>query len=243
MLRMTSGYSEFCPIAKASEIFAMRWTPLILRELMCDAHTFNDIHRGVPLISRALLAERLRQLDEHGIIEKKSRLVGSGCEYRLTPAGYAFHDALRALAQWGLLYGRDRLSTEDLNPGLLMWRIRRRADTKALSKNRVVVRFEFSGVPPSRTRLRTMWLILERPGADVCLRDPGFPVDLTVHGDIAVLIAIYLGYESWKDMVGCKKLRIEGDRRMAHQLPTLLRLDKLLGRDYRPLARQAARAS
>ena len=98
---MTSGYSEFCPIAKASEIFAMRWTPLILRELMCDAHTFNDIHRGVPLISRALLAERLRQLDEHGIIEKKPRPDGSGCEYRLTPAGYAFHDALRALAQWG----------------------------------------------------------------------------------------------------------------------------------------------
>ena len=64
MRRMTGGYSEFCPIAKASEIFAMRWTPLILRELMCDAHTFNDIHRGVPLISRALLAERLRQLDE-----------------------------------------------------------------------------------------------------------------------------------------------------------------------------------
>ena len=75
------------------------------------------------------------------------------------------------------------------------------------------------------------------------IRDPGFPVDLTVHGDIAVLIAIYLGYESWKDMVGCKKLRIEGDRRMAHQLPTLIRLDKLLGRDYRPLARQAERAS
>ena len=102
---------------KASEIFAMRWTPLILRELMCDAHTFNDIHRGVPLISRALLAERLRQLDEHEIVEKKSgwwfRL-----EYRLTPAGYAFHDTLRALAQWGLLYGRDRLWTEDLNPGL-----------------------------------------------------------------------------------------------------------------------------
>ncbi len=141
----------------------MRWTPLILRELMCDAHTFNDIHRGVPLISRALLAERLRQLDEQGIIEKKPRPDGSGCEYRLTPAGYAFHDALRALAQWGLLYGRDRLSADDLNPGLLMWRMRRRADTRALPKNRVVVHFEFSGVPASRTRLRTMWLILERP--------------------------------------------------------------------------------
>ena len=240
---MTSGYSEFCPIAKASEIFTMRWTPLILRELMCDAHTFNDIHRGVPLISRALLAERLRQLNEHGIVEKKPRPVGAGCEYRLTPSGYAFHDALRALAQWGLLYGRDRLSAADLNPGLLMWRMRRRADTKTLPKHRVVVRFEFSGVPAGRTRLRSMWLILERSGVDVCLKDPGFPVDLTVHGSIAVLIAIYLGYESWKDMVGRNKLRIDGDSRMAHQLPMWLRLDKLLGRDYRPLSPQGARTS
>jgi DNA-binding HxlR family transcriptional regulator len=67
---MKSGYGEFCPIAKASEIFATRWTPLILRELMHGAHNFNDIHRGVPLISRALLAERLRQLKEHGIVDK-----------------------------------------------------------------------------------------------------------------------------------------------------------------------------
>jgi DNA-binding HxlR family transcriptional regulator len=84
-LLMKSGYGEFCPIAKASEIFATRWTPLILRELMCGAHTFNDIHRGVPLISRALLAERLRQLKEHGVVEKKSRRDGSGYEYWLTP--------------------------------------------------------------------------------------------------------------------------------------------------------------
>ena len=51
---MKSGYGEFCPIAKASEVFATRWTPLVLRELMLGAHSFNDIHRGVPLMSRTL---------------------------------------------------------------------------------------------------------------------------------------------------------------------------------------------
>ena len=238
-LLMKSGYGEFCPIAKASEIFATRWTPLILRELMHGAHNFNDIHRGVPLISRALLAERLRQLKEHGIVDKKPRRDGSGYEYWLTPAGHAFHDALRALAHWGLSYARDRLSAVDLNPGLLMWRMRRRADTKALPEHRVVVRFEFSGVPASRTKLRIMWLILEQSGVDVCLKDPGFPVDLTVQGDVAVLIAIYLGHASWQAMVG-KQISIEGDSRMAQQLPTWLRLDQHLGRDYRPLARPSA---
>ncbi len=84
-----------------------------------------------------------------------------------------------------------------------------------------------------------MWLILEQSGVDVCLKDPGFPVDLTVQGDVAVLIAIYLGHASWQAMVG-KQISIEGDSRMAQQLPTWLRLDKRLGRDYRPLARPSA---
>jgi DNA-binding HxlR family transcriptional regulator len=75
---MKSGYGQFCPVAKASEIFATRWTPLVVRELMIGSHTFNDIHRGVPLMSRALLIERLRQLEEQGIVEKRSRADGVG---------------------------------------------------------------------------------------------------------------------------------------------------------------------
>jgi DNA-binding HxlR family transcriptional regulator len=57
---MRAGYGQFCPIAKASEIFATRWTPLVLRELMAGGHSFNEIQRGLPLISRAVLVARLR---------------------------------------------------------------------------------------------------------------------------------------------------------------------------------------
>ena len=73
---MRSGYSQFCPVAKASEIFATRWTPLVVRELLFGSHAFNDIHRGVPLMSRALLVERLRQLEEWGIVEKRCAEIG-----------------------------------------------------------------------------------------------------------------------------------------------------------------------
>ena len=62
---MSVRYAQFCPVAKASEVFAARWTPLILRELMSGMHAFNDIHRGVPLISRAVLVARLRELDNN----------------------------------------------------------------------------------------------------------------------------------------------------------------------------------
>src|SRR5258706_6366195 len=87
MGRMSASYGQFCPIAKASEIFATRWTPLIVREVMTGVHSFNDIHRGVPLISRAVLVARLRELEDHGVIERRPRGDGAGHEYWLTPAG------------------------------------------------------------------------------------------------------------------------------------------------------------
>ena len=211
---MLKGYGQFCPVAKASEIFATRWTPLVLRELMADIHSFNDLHRGVPLISRAVLVARLRHLEDHGVIERRSRADGAGHEYWLSPAGEALRPVVAALGLWGL------------------------AHIGALPDHRVVVRFEFSGVPASRTKFRVMWLLLERPGADVCLKDPGFAVDLICRGNIADFVAIYLGHAAWRDVAG-RAISIEGDHQIAKQLPGWLRLDKVPGRDF-PVVRPAA---
>lgn len=238
MVAMESGYNQFCPIAKASEVFATRWTPLIMRELMADIRTFNDIHRGVPLISRAVLTARLRELEDHGLIERRARADGAGHEYWLTPAGNAFRSVVSELGHWGLVHARDRLKPTDLDPTILLWGFRKRADRDALPDHRVVVRFEFSGVPASRTKFRILWLILARSGVDVCAKDPGFPVDLVFRGSIADFVAVYLGHANWRDMAG-KALFIEGDRRLAEQLPAWIRLDKVVGRDF-PVVRPAA---
>jgi DNA-binding HxlR family transcriptional regulator len=229
MRGMPGGYGQFCPIAKASEIFAARWTPLILRELMAGTRSFNDIHRGVPLISRAVLVTRLRELEDGGVIERRPRADGAGYEYWLTPAGEGFRAVVHALGQWGMTYTRDRIKRSDLDPGLLMWGLRRCADLTVLPDHRVVVRFEFSGVPASRTKFRIMWLVLERSGADVCVKDPGFAVDLTVRGNISDYVAVYLDHVPWREVAG-KALLLEGDRQIATQLPAWLRLDAANGR-------------
>jgi hypothetical protein len=93
------------------------------------------------------------------------------------------------------------------------------------------MRFEFAGVPASRAKFRIMWLLLERSGADVCLKDPGHDVDLIFRGNIADFVKVYLGHALWREMVP-KRITIEGDTTLAKQAPRWIRLDKIVGRDF-----------
>lgn len=217
---MSIRYAQFCPVAKASEVFAARWTPLILRELISGMHAFNDIHRGVPLISRAVLVARLRELEKNGIVERRSRAQGNGREYWLTAAGAV----MNALGRWGLRHTSERIEPSDLDPALLLWGLRKRIDRDALPGRRVALRFEFSGVPASRTKFRIMWLVVEPGGVDVCVKDPGFPVDLRLRGDIRDWVAVYLGRRKWRDVAG-NAVQVEGDPRTMRMLETWLRID------------------
>jgi hypothetical protein len=114
----------------------------------------------------------------------------------------------------------------------------RRADLGALPDRRVVVRFEFSGVPASRTKYKLFWLVLERAGVDVCVKDPGFGIDLVFRGDIRDFVALFLGHVEWHESVG-KTLAVEGARHDVKQLPVWLRPDKVVGRDF-PILPSAA---
>jgi DNA-binding HxlR family transcriptional regulator len=155
------GYRQFCPVAKAAEIVAERWTPLVLRELLCGSRRFADLHRGVPLMSRALLTQRLRQLEDAGIVQSTPKARGRGREYALTQAGRELRPVIEQLGEWGQRWARSQLGREDLDPGLLIWDIHRRVNLDRLPERRVVVRFDFGGVPracrSSRAPSRPGW--------------------------------------------------------------------------------------
>lgn len=226
---MSKGYGQFCPVAKASEVFANRWTPLILRELLAGMHAFNDIRRGVPLVSTAVLVTRLRELEDRGIVERRPRAGGTEHDYWLTPAGEAFGPVVSALNHWGLVHGRDRITPGDLDPTVLLWAWRRRVGRAALPDRRVVVQFEFSGVPANRTRFRTLWLVLERSDVEVCIKNPGFPVDAVFRGDIGQFVAAYLGHVGWRELLG-RSLSIDPPE-MADRLCRWLRIGNAGVRD------------
>jgi DNA-binding HxlR family transcriptional regulator len=230
------GYGQFCPVAVACEVFAERWTPLILRELLAGSRRFSDIRRGMPLISRALLAQRLRHLEDVGVIE--SRPLGRGREYRLSQAGQEFNDIIEGLGVWGQRWSHGRASAQNLDVQLLMWDMRRRVAVDRLPDRRLVVRFDYRGVPAGRGPA-TAWLLLERSEVDVCLTDPGFGVDLVVVADLATFTKIWLGDVSFEQAMRAGKVRLEGARDLARAFPRWLLLGHFAG-VARP---RAARAS
>src|SRR4029453_9600760 len=95
------GYGQFCPVAKAAETVAERWTPLVLRELLCGSRRFSDLHRGGPLMSPPLLPQRLEQLEDAGIVRSVPRPRGRGREYELTAAGEELRPLIDRLGEWG----------------------------------------------------------------------------------------------------------------------------------------------
>jgi DNA-binding HxlR family transcriptional regulator len=223
------GYGQFCPIAVACETFAERWTPLILRELLNGPRRFSELQQGMPLISRSLLSQRLRQLEEAGVVESSPRARGHGREYRATAAAEEFRDVLDGLGRWGQRWATGQFEPENLDLTMLMWSVRGRIALEKLPPKRTVVRFEFRAFPPRCRPLRTCWLVLERRGADVCLRDPGYDVALVVRADASTMARFWTGHVSFEEAVASGGLAVEGPRELARAFPGWLLRSRFAG--------------
>lgn len=182
-----ASYGQYCPVAKAVEVLADRWTPLIVRELLAGARRFNEIDRGLPGISRPLLAQRLRRLTRFGVVRRRTSLDGHP-EYHLTPAGIQLKEVIDSLGNWGARWILADPSSIELDPALLLWRMRRRIDVAQLPLSRFVVEFVFHGAQRQHA-----WLVLEPDGVSVCLIDPGFDTNVLVTADVAAFYKVWLG--------------------------------------------------
>jgi DNA-binding HxlR family transcriptional regulator len=219
-----SGFAQICPVAMASEVFANRWTPLIVRELLMGSRRFNEIQRGMPRISRALLARRLKALEAAGVVQSMPLPGERGREYRLTEAGQEFNTVVDGLGAWGQRW-TERVQPRNLDPGSLMWNVRRRIALDHLPERRTVVRFDFGGVPTGRGP-HVFWLILEREHADVCMSDLGFEVDLYVRADLAAFAKIWLGDLPIARALSSGAVRLDGPRALTRAFPSWLMLSR-----------------
>ena len=209
-------YGQYCPIAQAAEILGDRWTLLIVRDLLTGTRHFNDLERGLPGISRGLLAERLRRLEKVGIVEKVERPDSRrSTAYYPTEAGRQLQDVLNSLLNWGARWAFGEPEEEELDPVLLMWWMRSRVCIERLPPQRVVVRFDFQGV-----KNENFWLLLTREDVSVCLTDPGFDLDVLVTADLAAYFQIWLGRLSFDTALSQGFVTVDAIPALADAFPT-----------------------
>jgi DNA-binding HxlR family transcriptional regulator len=211
-----TAYGQFCPVALGAEIFAERWTPLILRELLMGGKRFSDIHRGVPRISKNLLTQRLHTLQRSGIIEKHATSDGHQ-EYHLTAGGREIGAVIDALGTWGYRWAARDLADKELDPDFLMWSLRRLVRVDALPGERVVILFRFRGPPD-----RVFWLVLHRPDVDLCLFDPGYEVNLEIDATVEPLARVCLGHLGLLDVMRDGRVEVHGPPHYRNALPSWL---------------------
>lgn len=210
------SYEQYCPVARGAEVFAERWTPIIMRNILYGCRSFNQIADGAPGLSRSLLTKRLRELERAGVITITPKEEGRGSLYEPTEAGLALEPVLNALGVWGEMWMEVRpIHTE---PAVVLWSWAQvYLSREKLPTRRVVVRFEFE----YRGRTDTSWLLIQNGGAELCATDPGFGDDLVVQIiDTMAFARWHLGQIEWAQALRSGGILVKGPPALGRALPT-----------------------
>jgi len=211
----THTYGQYCPITRALDVLGDRWCLLIVRDLICGTTRFNDLARGLPGLSRSLLAKRLRQLERHGVLDHVRE------NYLLTEAGRELEPVVFAIGGWGAPGAFDDPRDAERDAELLVWSMHSRLDTSELPGDRHVVSMRFTDDP------RDFWIVLERGTPSVCLSDPGYPVDLAIGGSVSTLYRVWLGAESLTHAIKPGTVTVEGSRAWTRRVTTIMQLSPI----------------
>ena len=220
-MEQVEGYGQFCPVAMAAEVVCSRWTPLLLRELLCGSQRFNDLRRGVPRMSPTLLSKRLKELEQSGVIETRPTGQAGIVEYHLTEAGHELQSIVMSLGIWGQRWVHSELSLKNLDPSLLMWDMRRNLDVTPMPPKRSTIQFHYPELPSSR---QFYWLVIENKSVDVCQVDPGYDVDLFVECSLRTMTMIWMGMTTVQAELDAGRLELSGDRALARSMQRWLGL-------------------
>jgi DNA-binding HxlR family transcriptional regulator len=220
---MTTGsYQQFCPVAMAAEILCTRWTIILLREMFAGSTRFNELRRGVPCMSPALLSRRLKELGSAGIVSRARSVDRGVFEYRLTESGRELGPLVEGFGIWGQRRIQSKLSLQHLDVDLLMWDMRRSLNTTPMPARRSVVEFVYPQLPATKRR---WWLIVDpESGTDLCKIDPGFDVDLYVSVDLRTMTAIWMGLDTVRAAIAHQRMILTGSRQLATSMQTWLGL-------------------
>jgi DNA-binding HxlR family transcriptional regulator len=217
-------------------VLCNRWKMLVVRELLEGSTGFNEISRGVQLMSRTLLMGRLRELV--GLPIREDRGAGKPVHYRLTAGGNALGRVVRTMAEWGQEWIVEP-SVKDVDTNFLMWDIRRNARVLPELPSRFVVRFHFPDAPEKK---REHWLTFESGEVDICHIDPGYDVHVLIEASLKTMTKVWMGWQDFSAALRCGDLQIEGPRELTRSASTWVGLSSLAKVRKQPPDRRVMRS-
>lgn len=212
------SYGQYCPVARAAEILSQRWTVLLLRDLLGGVRRFNQLRKGVPLMSPSLLSKRLKELEKFGLIVRRPKANAHFVEYIPTPAAIELRPMIFLLGAWGQRWLRNSLTNEELDVSLLMWDASGRVDPAEFGPGQTIIKFDFNDRPRLKKDdwwMDEWWLIISKGQSDLCIQDPGFDIDLFVVSDLKTMTEVWLGYTSIRDALQSGVIDLHGSRPLA----------------------------
>ncbi|MEN8128591.1 MAG: winged helix-turn-helix transcriptional regulator [Pseudomonadota bacterium] len=207
-------YGQFCPIAKATEIIGEKWTLLIIRELLMGGSRFNELQRGLSLISPTILSRRLEALSEHGLVLKKKIPGQRGYEYFPTESCQELLPIIRRLGEWGMCWARSNLTEKDYDVELLMVYLKRSIVPSKLVGKETVIRFKFTDIE----NYPDWWLVVIGEEIDLCVKDPGKDIDVYFTSSVKTMADIWMGDNTYKKAIRDGSLKIVGDKMLTHNI-------------------------
>jgi hypothetical protein len=186
---------------------------------MVGCHRFNEIRHALPLISPSVLSQRLRSLEDDGVIVR--RIDDGATAYHLTEAGEELRPVVEALGQWARRWVTRDYHEYELDPGVLMWSLRRHVIASEFPFGRTVLHVRLDGAPKNR---RYWWVVVERAGGeevDICMADPGFPVTLTVSASLRVLVDVLMHHTALASALASGAIALDGDRDLVRRFVDL----------------------
>jgi DNA-binding HxlR family transcriptional regulator len=207
-------YGQYCPIARGAEIFAERWTPLIIRNLYLGCGGFSEILEGAPGLSRTLLSQRLKQLERLGVVEAAPKADGHGHHYGLTSAGHDLFKVCQSLGEWGARWLE--IAPENLDPFVALWSMCKALRRERIPDRRVVVRFDFTGLP----RRERYWLLIELGDTEICKTYHGLDEDLYITADAEAFVKWHAGQLTWAQAISGDRIQLDGPSWLVRAFPT-----------------------
>ena len=182
-------YNEACPISMAASVVCERWTLQIIREMFFGSTRYSEIQKYIPNISPSLLRNRLRSLEDQGLLLRKQSASGNRYEYHLTPSGKALAPVLTEMGKWGMHWASDCMTDKQNTASGLVRDFAGAIVIEELPSCDTVIRFDLTDIEESPTR----YVHVQNGTVQVCETDLGFDVDVYITSTLKTMTRIWYG--------------------------------------------------